>query len=414
MFALRRVCTKPLTYTAARRGNATVQAATEATRTAPTPPPLTPVVEGTPKAAGQAEGEITPKTGGRNVRRRRQRPNISLEKPKEWNRPIAKGVIPAYDEALKVIQEDSKLLIAEAEALRSSIQLAETADVRNDERLEKMRKKLNILEVQSRANLPEVRWKFVNAMGDMSQPVYRHLAEQRWRKDGDLDLLMERIHQMNVVPDVLPDLHPSVDIRITVPSTLKQLREGQKVHAPVEPGAFVFPRQTTKRPNVFTTVFHPETKLYTLLMVDPDVPHVETQSFTTYLHWLQPNISLSATTQSRLLDLNTHTPYIPPHPQRGTPYHRYVLLLLPQSDPTKPLEIPIVADSDRLGFDTRSFLQQWGLDGVKGGGAHMFRQVWDADVSKIYSRVLHTVEPKFGRPPKFDRYADVKKVKKYV
>lgn len=24
----------------------------------------------------------------------------------------------------------------------------------------------------------------------MSQPVYRHLAEQRWRKDGDLDLLV--------------------------------------------------------------------------------------------------------------------------------------------------------------------------------------------------------------------------------
>lgn len=54
---------------------------------------------------------------------------------------------------------------------------------------------------------------------------------------------MERIHQMNVVPDVLPDLHPSIDVRLTVPSTLKQLREGQKVHTPVEPGAFVFPRQ---------------------------------------------------------------------------------------------------------------------------------------------------------------------------
>lgn len=164
MFALRRVCAKPLTYTA-RRGNATVQAAAEATRTASSPPPPTPAVEGAPKSAAQVEGETAPKTGGRNVRRRRQRPNISLDKPKEWNRPIAKGVIPAYDEALKVIQMDSELLMAEAEEIRTDIQKAEAAEVRNDQELEKMRKRLNILEVQSRANLPEIRWKFVNAMG---------------------------------------------------------------------------------------------------------------------------------------------------------------------------------------------------------------------------------------------------------
>lgn len=103
------------------------------------------------------------------------------------------------------------------------------------------------------------------------------------------------------------------------------------------------------------------------------------------------------------MDLNTHTPYIPPHPQRGTPYHRYVLLLLPQSDPTKPLEIPIVADSDRLGFDTRSFLQQWGLDGAKGGGAHMFREVWDTDVSKVYSRVLRAYLSSSFHPHSFTR-----------
>lgn len=171
MFALRRVCAKPLTYTA-RRGNATVQAAAEATRPSSTPPPPPPAVEGAPKSAAQAEGEAAPKTGGRNVRRRRQRPNISLEKPKEWNRPVAKGVIPAYDEALKVIQKDSELLMAEAEELRADIQKAETAVARNDEQLEKMRKRLNILEVQSRANLPEVRWKFVNAMGAYSANSY--------------------------------------------------------------------------------------------------------------------------------------------------------------------------------------------------------------------------------------------------
>lgn len=38
---------------------------------------------------------------------------------------------------------------------------------------------------------------------------------------------------------------------------------------------------------MYTTLFHTDTRLYTLLMVDLDVPNPETQSFTTYLHWMQ-------------------------------------------------------------------------------------------------------------------------------
>ena len=76
--------------------------------------------------------------------------------------------------------------------------------------VEEARKKLRSLEVQSRVNLPVVRWRVANAMGsssflflwftrsgllitvevDMTKPVHRHLVEQRWRSDGDLDLLV--------------------------------------------------------------------------------------------------------------------------------------------------------------------------------------------------------------------------------
>lgn len=74
--------------------------------------------------------------------------------------------------------------------------------------MEKKREKLKILEVQSRVNFPDVRWKVDNAMGlsfffslyrewalivdtaDMTDPVHRHLVEQKWRNDGDLDLLV--------------------------------------------------------------------------------------------------------------------------------------------------------------------------------------------------------------------------------
>jgi large subunit ribosomal protein L35 len=119
----------------------------------------------------------------------------------------------------------------------------------------------------------------------------------------------------------------------------------------------------------------------------------------------RPNIPLSCTQTTRLAKLQDHTPYIPPHPQKGTPYHRYVLLLLPQppitsysrnavakADPGVPtsrhLEIPKVPDDQRLGFDLRSFVKEWNLHPAKGGGANMWREVWDDTVSKIYRLTL--------------------------
>ena len=121
----------------------------------------------------------------------------------------------------------------------------------------------------------------------------------------------------------------------------------------------------------------------------------------------RPNVALSALHQTHIPDLNAHTPYVPPHPQRGTPYHRYVLLLLPQppalgSSYTRNaearaqpglttsahLDIPYVTDVQRNYFDVRTFVRQWGLDGVKGGGVHMWRGVWSEAVSRIYADIL--------------------------
>ena len=123
---------------------------------------------------------------------------------------------------------------------------------------------------------------------------------------------------------------------------------------------------------------------------------------------------LSALHQIRIPDLNSHTLYIPPHPQRGTPYHRYVLLLLPQppasgssytrnaearahpgSTTSTYLDIPPVADAQRRRFDVRAFVQQWGLDGSKGGAAHMWREKWSEAVSKIYADILREISISF-------------------
>ncbi len=97
---------------------------------------------------------------------------------------------------------------------------------------------------------------------DMSKLPHRHLVEQKWRKDGDLDLLvgrllvleekimstkylsqMERLYQMHVVPDALPEICPSVDLHVVARTTPAVFLESKKVQVQVIPGTFLRPKQ---------------------------------------------------------------------------------------------------------------------------------------------------------------------------
>ena len=91
-----------------------------------------------------------------------------------------------------------------------------------------------------------------------------------------------------------------------------------------------------------------------------------------------------------------------------------------------------MSEAARLDFNFRAFAEEHGFDGSKGGGAHMWREVWDETVSKIYRDVLseyfschvlysalkiispETSEPRYGRPRMADPYAEVKHGKKYI
>ncbi|KAH8822516.1 phosphatidylethanolamine-binding protein [Flagelloscypha sp. PMI_526] len=428
----------------------------------------------------------------------RRRPQISNFAPKNYSRPIPKGIVPAYDLALQLIAEDSGNIQKEAEELAKQIINAEqplreaekaaeslrkkqdlTAEetsllashekiISETPRANEMRDKLGILQVQAKTNDPETRWKIQNAMVDMSIPVHRYLEEQKWRKNGNLDLLMERVHQMNIVPDVIPVMHPSLDLQVVYRTPAREFLQSlpnserlpnqqrptappeedverdteadrhwrnkhhglkrRKVQMQVEPGTYLDSRQTQLAPKLYTRVFHPDTRLYTLLMVDYDVPDPSNQSFTSFLHWLVPNVPLSATKPGYnhriLLPKVSHTPYLPPHPQKGTAYHRYATFLLPQapldgvayppngrvqdklyepglisgSQPTSKI-ITLPNQIEREGFDMRAFIKEFELNPALGGGVHMFREVWDEWVSSvIYPKVLKKPEPVFGRP----------------
>lgn len=122
-----------------------------------------------------AENPTTPssedavkKTRGRRRPFVNRRPNISLDKPREWNRPMKQGVLPAYDEALKLIEADSARLKRERAEILARIEELEKVAEKDDAvlaELQDLRQKADVLEIQSEINLPAVRWKAFNGMG---------------------------------------------------------------------------------------------------------------------------------------------------------------------------------------------------------------------------------------------------------
>lgn len=198
-------------------------------------------------------------TAATTARQRRRTPPRSPI----WKSPLRSGKVKAYDEALKYVRADSQ-------ALRR-----ELAQLPRDER---HHDRIRVLQVQSEINLPEVRYAFktgrcaspflvspfqLTRPDPFHRPVYRHLAEQRWRQDGTLDLLvrcisrvffvahrvrqMERLYQMHVVPDLLPAIHPTVDFRVQFPyagpRTAHQRAREKGGFSTIEPGLFLTPTQ---------------------------------------------------------------------------------------------------------------------------------------------------------------------------
>ena len=119
-----------------------------------------------------------------------------------------------------------------------------------------------------------------------------------------------------------------------------------------------------------------------------DSPEPDSQSFKTYLHWIVPNISINC--QTTRLDVPVSN-YIPPHPQQGSPYHRYTLLLL-QHPAGKEIDCDVNPYlSERDNFNLREFCATYGLGLDKtneGGGVFMWRETWNETVTEIYKHTL--------------------------
>lgn len=134
--------------------------------------------------------------------------------------------------------------------------------------------------------------------------------------------------QMNVVPDILPAIDPSVSTSLAF---------GRKN---VQHGDFV-PSATSEHPPTLTIQpYSPGAKLVTIAVVNPDVPNVAKDGFDYRCHFLASNIPISPTTT--FVDLGALDPesqiiqpWLPPYAQKGLPYQRLGIFVLEQS----PFEI---------------------------------------------------------------------------
>lgn len=226
--------------------------------------------------------------------------------------------------------------------------------------------------------------------GDMNKPVYRYLAHRKWNA-MERKIIMQRIEQFHIVPDLLPKFEPTMDVKMTF--------RGYKV----SPGAVLNSRMTETAPTLRMQVFDKGERLFSVVVMDSDVPDAETDSFSKRLHYLATNIpwdptktslplgklggespssSSSATSETGSLAV----PWLPAFAQKGAPYHRLSVFILQHNGNTTldTAKLKELYDGQgREDFSLKSFRDKFGLTPV---GFNMFRSEWDDNTADVMAR----------------------------
>ena len=209
----------------------------------------------------------------------------------------------------------------------------------------------------------------------MNRPIYRHLADKQWRQYRR-KVQMQRITQMNVVPDLLPHIDPVAEL------TLAFGRHN------IQPGAFVDSRMSAEPVRLNGQVFDKGSRLVSVVVIDPDVPNPETDGFDSRCHFLAINIPVTPTATSLPLakfkegESQLVLPWLPPFAQKGSPYHRLSVFVL-QHRNDQPLDHKSIMQWKREGFSLRAFTHRFG---VKPVGVALFRSVWDEGTAGVMEK----------------------------
>lgn len=251
--------------------------------------------------------------------------------------------------------------------------------------------------VDAEINNPEALFNVENLdpeLIDKSVPVYRHLLEKKWR-EYDLMITMQRLETLHVIPDTLPTLDPEADVKVKFAHNLDPQFSDW-----VTPGDFL-PAHAASQPPVirvqeFGRLDESNPNLYTVVVVNPDTPNLDTNSFTTRLQYGLANVPLDNVNNTidahTLLSSGselTFTEFEPLAPEVNAGDQRACLWVFRQE---KHIEPHLAL---RENFDIRAFQKSHSLVPI---GAHVWRQRFDRSVPLVRAeygfpeaRVFHRV-----------------------
>ncbi|KAJ2374807.1 mitochondrial 54S ribosomal protein YmL35 [Coemansia sp. RSA 2607] len=298
----------------------------------------------------------------------------------------ATGVNPTYDEALKVIDEYKTQIMAEADAAAKELKQAQDSGA-SGEKISELKKRWFDLAVESEIRDSEVLWNAKMGKFDLSRPVYQHLKQKEWLA-RPLEVLMQRLLQMFVLPDLMD---PRV---VGIPESQLKISMSNAMEA-IEPGVVIDPKDAREQLGIELVTFREESRLHTLVMVDLDEPFEEQQTFREQFHWVAANLPFSMTkTKADFAEGDVLLPYIPPHPAKGTPTHRYAVVAFEQSDAGQTRISGVEASRDMV---LHEFAAKHKLRPV---GISFFRATWNESVDEVYRDILNLPPPSFGPMPK--------------
>ncbi|CED83764.1 Phosphatidylethanolamine binding protein [Phaffia rhodozyma] len=381
----------------------------------------------------------------------RSQETASASASSSWTPPVTPGRNKNYDAALAYIQSSMENMNKKLEELKPRIeQLREKVEA--SKKAAENGKELDFaafddlarleLEKERIENLgefhnPKTRWESENGLLDPTTPVARYLARERFELKGSLDAHTNALNEMYVIPDLIgpPSKGLRVDIALRYPVSapppppkpdqfgyVKKVRKVEtrdpKDGNRVIVGRMLPVEETLKEPELEIRYFGEKDTFGTLFMIDLDVPDVENHTFKSQLHWLVPNIPLSAKSQvfpssdpsvvgsssafkSQLPP--AVVPYLAPHPHKGTPYHRYVFVLVQHDEPVifgPKAGKGVIKTPKRENFKLRTFLRvNWKMQDIV--GMSFIREIYDSKVCpKIWKDIIQQPEVKYfvGQP----------------
>lgn len=298
------------------------------------------------------------------------------------NIPFEQLPYQCFQEARKVLQADreEKLEMIAKERLRLKNLEAQDASVSGGEkqkqtRIESIKRYLEYLKIQADINDPLIKKRFEDGEGDMNKPIYRYLADRKWR-EYQRKIIVQRLEQFSIVPDLLPHFEPTAEVRLAF-----QARN-------VQPGDYVDSRVSEFPARLKVQVFDKGERLVSVVVVDADVPNVENDHFNTRCHYLAANIPISPVQDSLPLsranpESQLILPWLPPFAQKGSPYHRYSIFVLEQK-PGQVLDVAALKELyQRDRFNLRGFKDRHDVQPI---GLGLFRSEWDEGTKGVMQR----------------------------